>query len=129
VDIEVEYEVLDASAEVFVGLTVYGEAGMPLFFTPSWSARAHPSADRRNGRNRAICKLPGNFLSEGLIKITVELSSRAPAYHAHVVEHDCIAFSVVDSGQEGSVRAGWGGNFPGMIRPALKWMTETCDSA
>jgi len=127
VHVEVEYEALEATAEVFVGLTVYGEAGMPLFFTPSWSAKTTKSIDQRAGRNRATCKLPGNFLSEGLIKITVELSTRAPAYQTHVVEHDCIAFSVVDSGQEGSVRAGWGGNFPGMVRPALKWMTETCE--
>ena len=120
--VDVEYELLKP-ADVFVGLTLFGEAGLPLFFTPNWSRGDGGSSAPRGGLIRATCRIPGNFLAEGLVKITAEISTRSPVYVTHALEHDSVAFSVVDSGQEGSVRAAWGGNFPGVVRPALKWTT------
>ena len=124
VEVEVEYEVLKPGMDIFAGLTLLSEGGIPAVFTANWTDEQGQRAGSPRGRIQARCKIPGNFLSEGFFKITVELSTRTPTYHIHGIEHDCVAFNVIDNGQPGSVRGRWGGNFPGVVRPALKWTTE-----
>ena len=43
----------------------------------------------------------------------------------HFYERDVVAFRVVDSPEGGTARGDYGGPLPGVVRPALKWETET----
>ena len=40
---------------------------------------------------------------------------------AHFLEHDTIAFQVVDTLSGGSTRGEWDGPMPGVVRPLLQW--------
>jgi lipopolysaccharide transport system ATP-binding protein len=67
--------------------------------------------------------LPANFLAEGLHLVGVAIMSYNP-YFVHFHEEEAISFSVVDKLEESKARGNYGGNFPGIIRPVLKWQTQ-----
>jgi lipopolysaccharide transport system ATP-binding protein len=94
----------------------------PDFSEPQWGLKPRPA-----GAFRTRCEIPGNLLAEGLITVVPEVSTSRPAYQIHFLERDCVSFQVVDKGEAGSVRAGWGRPFPGAVRPALKWQTSYLD--
>ena len=67
--------------------------------------------------------LPGNFLAEGLHMVVVAIMSYNP-FTIHFNEPEAISFVTVDSFSETSVRGTYGGRFPGIIRPLLKWQRK-----
>jgi lipopolysaccharide transport system ATP-binding protein len=91
----------------------------PDFQEPNWGSKPRPA-----GVFKARCTIPGNFFAEGQIRVCAEVSTRHPTYEIHVLEYDSVGFQVVDKGEQGSIRANWGRNIPGVIRPALAWSTE-----
>jgi hypothetical protein len=72
--------------------------------------------------------VPGNFFSEGMVRVLAEVCTREPFWLSHVREVDVLSFNVVDSGEPGSVRAGWGRPLAGVVRPMLIWETFDLDS-
>ena len=42
----------------------------------------------------------------------------------HFFVRESVAFQVIDSVDGGSVRGGYGGHIPGVVRPMLKWETK-----
>jgi lipopolysaccharide transport system ATP-binding protein len=67
-------------------------------------------------------RIPGNFLSEGLLIVDAAISTMDPVT-VHVHEREAIAFQVVDSIDGNSARGEYGGTFPGVVRPRLDWRT------
>jgi lipopolysaccharide transport system ATP-binding protein len=98
----------------------YNAEGVFLFASwdlnnPEW--RVQP---RKKGLVRTRCLIPGNLLAEGGVFISAGVSSINPtAYHA--AESDAVAFHVVDHSEGDGVRAFWVGDFPGVVRPMLRW--------
>ncbi|MGI8952807.1 MAG: ABC transporter ATP-binding protein [Chitinophagaceae bacterium] len=73
--------------------------------------------------------IPSNFLTEGLHTISVAIMSYNP-YIVHFHEMEAVSFIVTDSlNDETSARGGYGGNFPGIIRPILEWKNMNYDKA
>jgi lipopolysaccharide transport system ATP-binding protein len=72
--------------------------------------------------------VPGNFFAEGQVRVIAEVSTRHPFYEIHVLEHDAVSFQVIDKGEAGSVRANWGRNLPGVVRPLLQWENKLLDT-
>jgi lipopolysaccharide transport system ATP-binding protein len=125
IDIEVEYwRGKIGSLRPSVNLAFYNDEGVCLFISNDWQGRAVHDADGKPGIVRSTCRIPGNFLAEGRVIVTVAVSTFNPAT-AHALERDAVAFQVVDRSQGDGVRGDSTNEWPGVVRPMLDWHTET----
>jgi homopolymeric O-antigen transport system ATP-binding protein len=129
VKIELEYWNQKPGAVLLPAVTFIDDQGTLLFASapfadPQWEGRPMPT-----GHYRAECVVPGNFLTEGQIRVCAEISTREPMYQIHCIEFDAVCFQVVETGEPGSVRGGWGRHIPGVVRPMLDWHSEIVSTA
>lgn len=122
IDIEMEFVNTKRDADLLCCLSLFNDEGVHLFNAADWSNQKSIYAP---GAYTAVFTIPGNLLTEGLIRICAEVSTRAPIYQMHFLVHDAAAFQVSDSGAPGSVRAGWGRGMPGVVRPSLAWRIQS----
>ncbi len=66
--------------------------------------------------------IPSNFLSEGIVIVGVAIFN-PDLFRIHIHELNVIAFNVVDNITGESARGNYVGEFPGIVRPILKWNT------
>lgn len=123
VTLEMEYWCLGDEGHLMPALSFFDDQGQCLFVSADFPAATRP-ATHRKGLYVTRCTIPGNLLSEGSIIVTAEVSSSFPTYEIHALERDVVSFQVVDSGERGSVRGGWGRPLGGAIRPQLAWSEE-----
>ena len=122
IDVEMTYETCKDAARLLSAFSFFDAFGVQLFVSadlndPSWTQ------PRSRGIYKSVCTIPGNLFSEGIIRVVPEVSTRHPVYQIHFIVPDCVAFQVVDSGEAGSVRGGWGRPIPGVMRPMCAWRT------
>lgn len=122
VTIEVEYLNLKPDARLLACVAFFNDQGTLLF--PAVEELGEAASLAPAGTYRATCTVPGNMFAEGQIRVYVEVSTREPFYQIHVNESDVVAFQVVDRGEVGSVRAGWGRPLPGVMRPAIPVLVQ-----
>ena len=122
--VEMEFWNLKEGAELFSAFSFVNELGNILFVSADFDDPNWGKKPRNVGVYRASCEVPGNFFAEGQISVIAEVSTRHPMYEIHVLEHDSLGFHVIDKNEPGSVRSGWGRKLPGLVRPALKWVTS-----
>jgi lipopolysaccharide transport system ATP-binding protein len=72
------------------------------------------------GIYRTTLWIPANFLSEGLHYCGVALMSYKP-FTVHLHDIGSIGFNITDKMNGETVRGDYGGTFPGVVRPHLKW--------
>jgi lipopolysaccharide transport system ATP-binding protein len=124
IGLELVYELLEPGHELSCHISLSNEAGVCLFGTsdvdPKWRA------PRPAGRFTSTAWIPGNFFAEGIIIVSVSVSSFKP-FRTHLLQRDVIAFHVTDPLEGGSARGDWDGDFPGLVRPLLPW-TNTFNS-
>jgi lipopolysaccharide transport system ATP-binding protein len=122
VGIEIEYEVLKGGHVLWPHFTVHNEEGLWLFVSidqdPIWRRRPRPA-----GRYVSTGWIPGNLLAEGTMIIGPAIRTEQPR-KVHFYERDAVAFQVIDSLDGDSARADHPGQFPGVVRPLLKWTTQ-----
>jgi len=70
------------------------------------------------GRYRTICRIPGNFLNEGMYSITFWVNGLKP--EARIYQDYAVSFYVHDTGEMREQH----GAFAGVVRPKLAWSTE-----
>jgi lipopolysaccharide transport system ATP-binding protein len=121
VALELEFDVLLSGHRLVPNLHVFNEDGICAFVTSEVDSPWH-LRPRTCGRYVARVTVPGNFLAEGTHIVTVLISTMDPVA-VHVRERDAVAFQVVDSLDGDSARGDYGGPFPGVVRPLLKWET------
>jgi lipopolysaccharide transport system ATP-binding protein len=135
ITLEMEYRNLQEGRDLVCAFSVFDDQGNLLFVSPDFDEKHWGSKRRPSGDFRVRCTIPGNFLAEGQIRVCAEVSTRRPFYEIHFCEHDAASFQVIDRGEAGSIRANWGRNIPGLIRPQLEWSSEylerdaACESA
>lgn len=88
------------------------------FNSPEW-AKFH---DGKESVINTVCKIPSNFLAEGKYTVLVAVGNYNPN-RVHLKIENALTFSVRDNFLEGvaTVKKNVGGNWPGIIRPLLKW--------
>ncbi len=81
-----------------------------------WNARPHPV-----GLFQSVCRIPGNFLNEGLYSVTAAVGKGIS--DGQIFEDNVVSFHVHDTGEMCKEYLGsWAG--PAVIRPRLAWHTE-----
>jgi lipopolysaccharide transport system ATP-binding protein len=125
IGIEVEYWHLSSSPDLrpSVNVNVTNEEGIILFVSNDFNNRQWAQRPRQPGVVQAACWIPGNFLAEGRLLVTVGVSSYNPTM-VHAAEQDAVAFQVVDRSQGDGARGPYVGNWPGVVRPMLEWGVE-----
>jgi lipopolysaccharide transport system ATP-binding protein len=122
VGIEMEYEVFQPGCNIIPDFRFQNAEGIQLFTSldndPEWIEKARPT-----GRSRSICWIPGNFLAEGLVYVSVGVL-RTDALIRHFYERDIVAFNVIDKLEPGAVRVNYAGKLTGVVSPWLEWKTE-----
>jgi lipopolysaccharide transport system ATP-binding protein len=122
VGIEMVYDVLQAGAVLMPNCHFYNEDGVCLFVVhdldPEWRFTVRPV-----GRFTSTVWIPGNYLAEGSVFVTVALSTYYPMT-VHFFERDVVVFRVVDSLDGDSARGDYAGHMPGVVRPMLSWTTQ-----
>ena len=126
VGIELTYEVLQPGRVLAPRVEVLNEEGVLLFAThdvgPEWRRRARPS-----GLYSSTVWLPGNFLSEGNLRVNASVVSHTPATTIHASADNCVGFQVVDAhdaAERDSARGDYVGPIAGLMRPLLDWETD-----
>lgn len=123
--VEIFYEIVRAGKVVVPNIHFYNEQGICVFVAHDWNSdwRTKP---RTKGKYVSRMKIPGNFLAEGTIFVTVAATTYQPL-EVHFVERDAISFSVADSLEGDSARGDYAGVLPGVTRPVFDWETEIID--
>ena len=121
VGLEMEYEVLKAGYKLMPSIVLHNEEGVRLFDSieqdPAWRGRVRPS-----GRYRTTAWIPGNFLAEGTMFLSVYLGTIDPKI-SQFYERHVVAFQVIDSCEGDSARGDFAGELKGAVRPLLNWST------
>jgi len=132
--VEIDYQVLQEGLQVSACLEFLDAMGAALFGTfdsyvrRDWGEQPpHPG-----GRFRAVCRVPGDLLSEGDVTLNLRLFSppALPNDRPHVRELGVIRIGVNDRMDVGGAR----GHFPYSwgavaVRPSLEWTTEPLATA
>ena len=122
IDLEVEFEVVKPG-HIFVPVfNLYNEEDATVFIAhdrdPAWQRTPRPV-----GRYISTARIPGNFLSEGMMTVASLMMTETPfRIHAHAPR--VIGFRVDDSGDGDSARGDFHGRWPGVVRPLLEWRTR-----
>lgn len=124
--VEVCYRNLTGSPRVTAILHFINESGLCLFATNDFTNKDWYARERAAGRVTATCHLPGNLLAEGRVFLLVALGTYGRADDAthnvvHAAVHDAVSFQIMDHGGGGGVRGDYVGDWPGLIRPMLRW--------
>lgn len=123
VTVEIDYALRGEGRAVHPCVALYGESGDCLLFS---SAALSAGDGRPAGSYRAAVTIPGNFLAEGLFSIDLALGTHTPeTWHAY--ESGALSLHVHDPAEGDSVRADYGGAWPGAVRPALPWEVSSRD--
>lgn len=91
-----------------------GNAGSMTLTMDSWYGQPYPT-----GLFQSVCRIPGNFLNEGLYSVTAILG-KLPA-NTIVLEDYLLSFQVHDTG---AMRKEFYGGWIGVVRPKLSWYTK-----
>jgi len=122
VGIEMEFDVLEPGHVLLPNYHFTNDEGFYIFVAadhdPVWRRRPRPV-----GRYVSTAWIPGNFLSEGSLRVGAALSTMAPV-RVHFHQPDAVAFQVIDSLDGDSARGDYTGPMPGIVRPLLSWTTE-----
>lgn len=120
--IEMEFDVLLGGAALSPNFHFFNEEGVCMFISgevdSDWYRRPRPV-----GRYVSTATIPGNFLAEGTAIVGAAISTVDPVV-VHCYERDAVAFQVIDSLDGNSARGDYGGPFPGVVRPMLRWETR-----
>ena len=84
-----------------------------------WSGRPQPV-----GLFQSTCRIPGDFLNEGLYSITAIVGKGTS--DTQVLEDQVLSFQVYDTGE---MRKEFHGGWAGVVRPRLPWYTEHIEPA
>lgn len=133
VQLEVEYQVLEADHQLCVHLEFVGPTGV-LFhsFDDYVDAAWGTQPPKRVGTYRSTCQIPGDLLSNGTVTVNLRIFEPPSKFKVscHVREPSVFQFTVRDNLNPGGVRRNypyeWGNS---AIRPRLTWKTTLIDKA
>jgi lipopolysaccharide transport system ATP-binding protein len=120
--IEVTWEVIRDGLSMAPHFSIANQENQRVFVTidldQDWRGKK-----RFKGKYTSTAWVPGNLMAEGIYYVTVHiLGHQDQALQLSV--HSALSFQVVDTLDGDSARGDYGKDFPGIIRPLLKWTTN-----
>ena len=119
--IEFDYWNQQTDAHLDLSIQLYNEQGILVFDVGRAVQPVWPDGQIPVGLLRDLCHIPGDLLNDGMYRVELVVSKEQRAIYRHP---DLLVFDVQDSAER---RGGWYGKWPGAIRPALQWTTETAE--
>jgi lipopolysaccharide transport system ATP-binding protein len=121
--VEMEYEVLKPGYVLMPNYHFCNEENLHVFSVhdtdPKWTQRPRPA-----GRYVSTVWIPGNFLSDGTLRVNFGLTSLQPQIDDLFLAEDAVTFKVIDSPGPLAARGEWRGPMLGTVRPLLDWSTQ-----
>jgi lipopolysaccharide transport system ATP-binding protein len=117
------YEIVKDGTILMQGANIYNNFGTMVFGSHDveMGKRNEP---RKRGMYKSTVWIPGNFLAEGVFKVSIDLFRVIPEIIVFQSEADALSFTVVDYCRGDSAKGQCGGHFLGIVRPVLQWETE-----
>lgn len=119
VGIEMRYKVLENDHVIWLGYNIHNQEGINVFDTHSVDSDLYDKPHSK-GEYLAVTWIPENLLNTGSYLI-----SSAAFNHLHHTIHfhekDVLLFSIYDIFEGETARGMSPGDFPGVVRPLLKW--------
>ena len=116
-----EYEVIKAGHRCVAEFAFRNEEDVALFIVldrdPEWYRRPRPL-----GRYRSTVMIPGNLLSDGVIRLNASLLTADP-FRQHMKVEDVVGFVIHENGEGPCARGDFTGQWPGAFRPLFQWRT------
>jgi lipopolysaccharide transport system ATP-binding protein len=120
--VEIEYEVLEEGHTLVPNFYFFPEMDRLAFLTidqdPEWKQTPRPK-----GRFTSTAWIPGNFLSDGEMNVSVAITTYRPKVKVHFHEEYVLSFNVLDSLDGNTARGEYTGRLGGVVRPLLEWTT------
>ena len=123
--VQISYRNLQDGTELYASIWLRDKMGTDVLASSNaksvsltedpWYGRPHPP-----GLFQSVCRIPGNFLNEGLYNISVIVVNEAT--RTRIVEDYVLSFDVHDTGEMRKEHTG--GQWLGVVRPRLAWSTE-----
>jgi lipopolysaccharide transport system ATP-binding protein len=120
--IEIEFIVLAEGRFLQPVLQLADDFGNTLF----WSTDTDPElrrTPREKGRYKSSMFVPHDLFAPGTIIIHVGIVQIVPEFVSHANATDVLSITVIEDPSENSVRGGYNGPVPGIIRQRMKWST------
>ncbi len=119
VGITMEYEVLEEGQTLWLGHNIYNAQGVNVFDTHSvqteFYRKPHPK-----GIYTSVVWIPGNLLNLGTYVVSSAIFNHLKNI-IHFHERDVLTFTIHEAFDEETARGDSAGDFPGVVRPLLKW--------
>jgi lipopolysaccharide transport system ATP-binding protein len=120
--VEFEFDVLQGGFRLSPNFHLFDQEGTRVFVAADQDSEWR-TTPRPVGRFRSTAWIPGNLLSEGSFVVSAAISTLDPVA-VHLFEADVVMFHVQDPSEGDSARGDYVGEFPGAIRPLLRWTNE-----
>lgn len=122
--LEIEYWNLQGARRPAAAFQLFNEEGVCLFASSAFGRVSEAEQSGTPGLVRTRCEIPAHFLAEGRFFVLAAVISYNPeTYHAY--EQDAVSFQVVDRRGTDAVREYYAQEWPGVLRPRLKWEVAT----
>ena len=122
IGITLKYEVLYKDKKIQAAFNFHNEKGINIFDAHEVNTQLYDNI-KEKGVYKTTVWIPKNFFNEGAILIGVALVTHDP-FEVHFHEKDVLIFNMYDNLNNSPTRGDFVGNFPGAIRPLLKWKSE-----
>jgi lipopolysaccharide transport system ATP-binding protein len=120
--IEATWEVTRDGLSMAPHFLITNQENQRVFVTidldPNWRGK-----DRPKGKYMSTAWVPGNLMAEGIFYVTVHILGHQDQ-SLQLSVHSALSFQVVDTLDGDSARGDYGKDFPGIVRPLLKWTTN-----
>lgn len=122
IGITIDYQVLNPNIVNACNVQLNNMSGIIIFNSPeNPDIVSSKIISQETGSWSSTCWIPGNFLAEGLFTIRATLTSYDGKKLHEIDFPEAISFNVYDNVDGTSVRGKSIGEFPGVIRPKLRW--------
>jgi lipopolysaccharide transport system ATP-binding protein len=117
VGIKIVFEVLKNIDDLVIGFNLYNQNDVHIM-------SSHNNKTIKNfqkGTYSTVVWLPANFLAEGMHYCGIAAMSYTPIFRIHFHDVKKFSFNINDLNDSSTVRGEYTGEFPGIVRPLLKW--------
>ncbi|MEI6337471.1 MAG: polysaccharide ABC transporter ATP-binding protein [Verrucomicrobiota bacterium] len=116
--VEIIFQVLGKDTRVAPTLHVFGAPEHLLFVSHAREVPVSPP-----GEYRAFVEIPRDLMSPGPLTLGLALNTLQP-FLKHAFLNPAFSIRILDDFGESSLRQGFGGDWPGVVRPKLDWTVE-----